>query len=114
MSDERKYSSKDQYHFYKDMANTGRAPERTLKDGTVIPPKELTTVERVRASNKAEKHLANLNNFMKIANRVRSKEDTGGYTIAGKASDGSTVVIAEVTRNDYADKPKATKPKKTK
>lgn len=82
---EKKYSSKDQYHFYRDMANTGRAPERTLKDGTVIPPKELTTVERVRASNKADKHLAELNNFMKTANWVKNNPKTETKPTAGKS-----------------------------
>ena len=60
-----RFSDKEQYHYFKDIADKAKAPARTLRDGTKLPAKTLTRTEVVRYANKAEAARARLNEFMK-------------------------------------------------
>jgi len=136
---EQRMTTPQQYHFYKDIANSGKAPQRILKDGTVIPAKtHLTTVERVRAANKAEKALTSLNQYFAKKKKEQEKKPTpppkpkpqiqqqvemqlsktpkvskGHKGIYGISSSGNAVLIAETRTVDINSKPQ-TKTKTTK
>ena len=58
-----RYSAKEQYWHNKKIADSGKAPERILRDGTKLPAKNLTTTEKVRYANKAEAALKRLNDY---------------------------------------------------
>lgn len=93
-----RYSDREQYHHYKGIADSGKAPARTLQDGTVVPAKSLTRTEIVRYANKAESARKRLNDF------VRSDKYTGKRTTAP-----APVVPAKQTKEKAPAKPKATK-----
>jgi len=59
-----RYSDREQYHHFKKIADDGKAPERKLRDGTVIPAKNLTRTEVVRYANKAESARKRLTEFV--------------------------------------------------
>ena len=60
-----RFSDREQYHHYKNIADSAKAPERTLRDGTKLPAKNLTRTEVVRYANKAEAARQRLNEYMK-------------------------------------------------
>ena len=67
-----RFSDREQYYHNKNIADTAQAPERTLRDGTVLPAKNLTRTEVVRYANKAEAARARLNEYMKTKNTPTS------------------------------------------
>ena len=67
-----RFSDREQYHHYKKIANDGKAPARTMRDGTVLPAKNLTRVEVVRYANKAEAARMRLNEYMKTKGTPRT------------------------------------------
>jgi len=67
-----RYSDKEQYHHYKKIADSAKAPARTLRDGTTLPAKSLTRTEVVRYANKAESARARLNEFMKNKDKPKT------------------------------------------
>ena len=59
-----RFTDREQYHHYKKIADDGKAPERTLRDGTKLPAKNLTRTEVVRYAIKAEAARKRLSDFV--------------------------------------------------